>query len=91
METLDHDFHLFTSADTGEESVVYRRPDGTIAESQTPAPVLFLEQAIERLDASGEPFVFFVDPQARRGQLLYVRYDGNYGLIEPAVREAYPA
>lgn len=103
MQTLDHDFHLFTNADTGAESVVSRRADGTVLLSQlepgveavvpmaidpAPAPVLLLEQAIERLDTSGERFVFFVDPQTRRGNLLYVRYDGHYGLIEPAVEEA---
>ncbi len=28
MELLDHDFFVFTSADTGEINVVYRRRDG---------------------------------------------------------------
>ena len=103
MQTLDHDFYLFTNVDTAEENVVYRRPDGTVTLVQVtpgaepealpipvdpaPAPLLFLDQAIEQLDLSGERFVFFVDPQTRRGNLLYVRYDGNYGLIEPAVEE----
>ena len=85
MAALDYDFFLVTNADTGDESVVYRRSDGTTDLHQ--AALLFLEQAIERLDVSGDPFVFFVDPQTRRGNLLYVRYDGNYGLIEPAVEE----
>ena len=100
MQVLDHDFHLFTDAETGEENVVYRRPDGTIALAQitpmpagkpsafavdpAPAPVLLVEDAVERLNLSGERFVFFVDAQTRRGNLLYLRYDGHYGLIEPA-------
>ena len=98
MYTLDHDFHLFTDADTGEEAVVYRRPDGTTALARispgvgqkppfdvdpTPAPVLLVDRAIARLNLSGEPFVFFVDAQTRQGNVLYHRYDGHYGLIEP--------
>jgi Sigma 54 modulation/S30EA ribosomal protein C terminus len=99
MDALDHDFHLFTNVDTGEESVVYRRPTGDFGllcvhprEAQhagapllpdlSPAPVLVLEDAIERLNVSGERFVFYVDAQTRRGNVLYRRYDGHYGLLE---------
>ena len=102
MDTLDQDFHLFTRADTGEESVVHRLPEGGIrllcvrppgpgdpeigfVTDPAPAPVLVVEDAVERLDVGGEPFLFFVDAQTRRGNLLYRRYDGHYGLIEPAV------
>jgi putative sigma-54 modulation protein len=28
LELLDHDFYVFTSADTGDVNVVYRRRDG---------------------------------------------------------------
>ena len=100
MEVLDHDFHLFANAETGEENVVYRRPDGSsrlaaitpaaqpralpIAVDPAPAPVMLLEGAVELLNASGARFAFFVDAQTRRGNVLYRRYDGHYGLIEPA-------
>jgi ribosome-associated translation inhibitor RaiA len=83
LELLDHDFHLFTNAETGEEDVVHRRTDGTVGREPGPAPAMLVEDAIERLNLSGDRFVFFTDPQTRRGQLLYVRYDGHYGLIEP--------
>ena len=84
MEALDHDFHLFTNAENGEENVVYRRPDGEVATmTLASVPVLLLEDAVERLNLSGERFVFFVEPQTRRGSVLYRRYDGHYGLIEP--------
>ena len=83
LQLLDHDFHLFTNAETGEEDVVRRRDDGTVAHDRGPAPALLLEDALERLDAGGERFVFFTDPQSRRGKLVYLRYDGHYGLIEP--------
>jgi ribosome-associated translation inhibitor RaiA len=52
--------------------------------SQTPAPALTLGQAKERLELSGEPFVFFRPSGAQpslRGHVLYRRYDGHYGVI----------
>lgn len=49
-----------------------------------PAPELTAEEAKARLDVSGEPFVFFRDAGSGRGTVLYRRYDGHYGLVEPA-------
>ncbi len=37
------------------------------------------------LDEGDEPFVFFSEDDGGRGQVLYRRYDGHYGLITPAV------
>lgn len=45
---------------------------------------LTVPAAIERLNLSGQPFLFFVDPERERGEVLYHRYDGHYGLITPA-------
>lgn len=47
------------------------------------APLLALEEAEERLDVGNERFVFFVDATSRRGNVVYRRYDGHYGLITP--------
>ena len=46
-----------------------------------PAPGMSLASAIERLDLSGDRFLFFVDDASGRGNVLYRRYDGHYGLI----------
>ncbi len=46
-------------------------------------PVLGLDEAIERLGASGERHLFFADAASGRGSVLYLRYDGHYGLITP--------
>ena len=90
MELMDYDFHLFTDSDTGQDSVVYRtdpggyrleRLDGSA--DTPPVPVLSLAEAKERLDASGA-FVFFADQTTGRGNVLYRRFDGHYGLITPA-------
>lgn len=49
-----------------------------------PGPVhTDLQGATELLDEGDAPFVFFVDPGTGRGNVLYRRYDGHYGLITP--------
>jgi ribosome-associated translation inhibitor RaiA len=58
--------------------------DTSISVSEQPVPKLTPAAAITRLDALGEPFLFFVDSQTGRGNLIYHRYDGHYGLITPA-------
>ena len=36
----------------------------------------------EELDVLGEGFIYFIDECERRGKVLYVRQDGDYGLVE---------
>jgi len=43
-----------------------------------------LEKVVQRLDLTGQPFLFFGHAADRRGRLLYRRTDGHYGLIRPA-------
>ncbi len=42
---------------------------------------LTVDEAIDRLDATGERFVFFANPATDRGNVAYHRHDGHYGLI----------
>lgn len=49
-------------------------------------PVLRVEEAVQRLEVTGWPFVFFRDAATDRGCVLYHRYDGHYGLITPTAR-----
>lgn len=83
MEVLDYDFFLFTDADDGLDKVVYRDDDGEVRSAAHP-PVESVDEALERLDAGGEPFVFFCADDTGRGNVAYLRYDGHYGLIRPA-------
>ena len=46
-------------------------------------PVLGVLEAVARLAASGERHLFFADAVSSRGAVLYLRYDGHYGLIIP--------
>ncbi|WP_245568465.1 sigma 54 modulation/S30EA ribosomal C-terminal domain-containing protein [Nocardia concava] len=55
-----------------------------ISFSPLPSPELDLPGAIERLELTHWPFVFFRDRDSGRGSILYHRYDGHYGLITPA-------
>jgi hypothetical protein len=59
-------------------------PSITITISGKPAPRLALSEAAARLEAAGQPFLFFLNAQTGRGNVLYHRYDGHYGLIAPA-------
>jgi hypothetical protein len=52
--------------------------------SEIPAPRMTVNEAKQRLDLTGYPFVFFADDVTGRGNVLYHRYDGHYGLIAPA-------
>jgi hypothetical protein len=101
-DLLDYDFHLFTEKSTGEDSVIYKTPNGyrlalahhrtgrlapvgaSITVSQVPAQRLTVTEAEDRLEAFRQPFLFFVNSQTGRGNLIYHRYDGHYGLIDPA-------
>lgn len=52
--------------------------------SEQPIACLTTAQAVDRLNLSGLPFLFFVDAAEGRACVLYHRYDGHYGLITPA-------
>jgi hypothetical protein len=58
--------------------------DPSITVSKMPAPRLPVTEAATRLEAAGQSFLFFVNAATGRGNLIYHRYDGNYGLIAPA-------
>jgi ribosome-associated translation inhibitor RaiA len=84
MALLDHDFLLFTDADSGGEACVYRRSDGGIGRLDRRESAMAVNDAAAMLELSGERFVFFVDRATGRGTILYRRYDGHYGLVTPA-------
>ncbi len=100
MEAMDYDFHLFTDVASGCDSVVYRdqraggyrratagpvgEPEPGLTVSTAGVPELPVAEAVSKLDLTGLPFVFFTDAATGRGNVLYHRYDGHYGLITPA-------
>ncbi|WP_157778092.1 sigma 54 modulation/S30EA ribosomal C-terminal domain-containing protein [Nocardia terpenica] len=52
-----------------------------------PAPILTENQAMNRLCENGLPYLFYTDPDASRGHLLYRRYDADLTLITPATSD----
>lgn len=50
---------------------------------QEPTPTLRPSEAIQLLDGADWPFLFFLNPTTGRGNVIYRRYDGHYGLITP--------
>lgn len=95
MDLLDHDFFLYHDVGSGRPALVHRLPEGgydvqgagldaTVATVtyEPPPPPLTDAQARTRLEADGEPFVFYLDSSTRDRRVLYHRYDGHYGLIE---------
>ncbi|MCG7592611.1 HPF/RaiA family ribosome-associated protein [Mycobacterium sp. PSTR-4-N] len=54
--------------------------------SPHPLSCLREQDARERLSLLGLPFLFYIDAEAGRACVLYRRYDGQYGLITPAVQ-----
>ncbi len=48
---------------------------------------LGVAEAVARLDATGERFLFFANATSGRGNVVYRRYDGHYGLLTPASLE----
>jgi hypothetical protein len=88
MRSLGHAFRLFVDAGSGEDAVVYLRDDGMPACKRVgggggwidgvyfdlePAPRLEVERAAERLAATQERFLFFVDADTGRGAVLHRR------------------
>ncbi|MGK4585286.1 sigma 54 modulation/S30EA ribosomal C-terminal domain-containing protein [Kitasatospora sp. HPMI-4] len=87
--TTGEDSVLYRAAPTGYRlAQVHPRQLGAVAIPLTvspfPAPRLNLVNAKRRMDTLGQPFVFFTDDITGRGNVLYRRYDGHYGLITPA-------
>lgn len=83
-EQLDYDFFLFRNAETGRDAVLSGQGDGEVLWDLADAAELDTRAATERLDATGEPFVFFQDVDTGWGAVVYRRYDGHYGMLVPA-------
>jgi ribosome-associated translation inhibitor RaiA len=77
----DHGYRLAQATPRGRVGTPRAIP---LTISPRPAPRLTLQEATEHLEGTGLRWVFFRDAETERGNVLYHRYDGHYGLIIPA-------
>lgn len=81
---VTEDGYRIAQADPRPDLLELEPVGSAVTVSEVRAPRLGLAEAEARLEALGRPFIFFVNTQTGRGNLIYHRYDGHYGLITPA-------
>ncbi len=87
---------LLVRDEHGDLILQFRRPGdhhapGAVADvvtADSPPPILDQAEAVELLEATGERFAFFVDRWSDRGNVVYRRLDGDYGLITPPTEDS---
>lgn len=89
-KSTGQDSMIYRSADGYRLAQAQPRParigpvQASITISKQPAPRLAAATAASRLEALGLQFLFFVNSETGRSNVIYHRYDGHYGLITPA-------
>jgi ribosome-associated translation inhibitor RaiA len=90
--TSGHDAVVWRNAD-GTYGLQFANGDGPLPQVDTVAevavdgrsvPELTTDEAIESLDAGSVPWLTYRDPDNGRARILYLRYDGHYGMLTPA-------
>ena len=57
--------------------------DGIVCEQSRTTGLTALDDAVAEMNELSHRFMFFVNAETSRGNVIYMRYDGNYGLIDP--------
>lgn len=60
-------------------------PKQIVSKDTKPLKQLTNNEAMLKLELSGDPFLLFLCEEDRRLKLIYRRKDGNYGIIEPKI------
>ncbi|HLI31263.1 MAG TPA: ribosome-associated translation inhibitor RaiA [Solirubrobacteraceae bacterium] len=60
------------------------RSDSLVPERSRFSGPIQIAQAVSEMNALSHRFLFFINAESGRGNVIYMRYDGDYGLIEPA-------
>jgi ribosome-associated translation inhibitor RaiA len=100
IEALDHEFFLYRDVETGADALLYVREDGRLGlidpagtppraggperEPDRLSRPIGLRTAVREMDELGHRFLFFVNENTGHGNVIYLRFDGHYGLIEPS-------
>jgi ribosome-associated translation inhibitor RaiA len=75
----DSGYELFEPSPTASPTETGR----AITRSSMRPAVMTTDEARETLDLTDRAVLFFLDPEDGGGRVLYRRYDGHYGLLEP--------
>lgn len=59
------------------------KPHEIVAEDTMPLKVLTADEAIMKMELSGDSFLLYRDEASRKLKLIYRRKDGNFGLVHP--------
>lgn len=62
----------------------FGRSDGIVHEESRVDGPTALADAVAEMNVLNHRFLYFTNAETGRGNVIYVRYDGHYGLIEPA-------
>ncbi|MGB3098886.1 MAG: HPF/RaiA family ribosome-associated protein [Solirubrobacterales bacterium] len=58
--------------------------DGIVGEPSRMSGPTALQDAVAEMNMVNHRFMYFTNAETDRGNVIYTRYDGHYGLIEPA-------
>jgi putative sigma-54 modulation protein len=66
-----------------QELIEQYRPHEVVLEETRPLKMLTTDEAIMKMDLSGDSFLIYRGEEDRMIKVIYRREDGNYGIIEP--------
>ncbi len=66
-----------------EEEIEAYKPHKIIGSETKPLKMLTIDEAVMKMDLSGDAFLIFRSEEDQKLKVLYRRTDGNYGLILP--------
>ncbi len=70
-------------AETAKQEEEMLRPHHVTKEETRLLKILSTEEAVMKMDLSGDHFMIYCDEASRALKVVYRRDDGNYGIIEP--------
>ena len=74
------------AATAAEELAEEEMPGHIIRRKQFLVEPMDEEEALEQMELLGHDFFLFFNPQSNGVNVIYKRKDGNYGLLQPAIR-----
>jgi putative sigma-54 modulation protein len=82
FDTVD-DYNEEIESENKIEIIDEYRPPKIIGNDKRTLKFLTAEEAIMKMELSGDPFMIFRGEEDRKLKVIYRRNDGNYGIILP--------